>query len=166
MDPFLLIAQKAMLLQNVGYLHCPLNMGYKQWLQQWVFYNTRKFKFTMKRLHSGWPCLLREDLEFLELSSLVRSFGYLPQILFVHIYMIEPLVYACKPLQGWKSLGIGYDLIYKQRGCFSPRINHRCCVNRMDRTQSRAQLFDTSKRVALQMETRHFPLDTFLKAIL
>ena len=166
MDPFLLIAQKAMLLQNVGYLHCPQNMGYKQWLQQWVFYNTRKFKFTMKRLHSGWPCLLREDLEFLELSSLVRSFGYLPQILFVHIYMIEPLVYACKPLQGWKSLGIGYDLIYKQRGCFSPRINHRCCVNRMDRTQSRAQLFDTSKRVALQMETRHFPLDTFLKAIL
>ena len=98
MDPSLLITRKAVLSQNFGFLQCPQNMGYRQWLQQWALYNTRKFKFTMKRLHSRWPCLLREDLEFLELSSLVRSFGYLPQILSVHIYMIEPLVYACKPL--------------------------------------------------------------------
>ena len=41
--------------------------------------------------------MLEEDLELLAMS-LVWSSGYLPQILFVHIYMIEPLVYACMPL--------------------------------------------------------------------
>ena len=37
-----------MLLQSFDFLQCPKIMGYRQWLQQWAFYNTRKFKFTMK----------------------------------------------------------------------------------------------------------------------
>ena len=52
----------------------------------------------MKRLHSVWSCLLGEDLELLAMSSLVQSSGYLPQILSIHIYMTEPLVYTCMPL--------------------------------------------------------------------
>jgi len=51
-----------------------------------------------EELHSESSCLLREDLELLAMSSLVRSFGYLPQILSVHIYITKPLVYACMPL--------------------------------------------------------------------
>ena len=131
-----------MFLQNFGFLQGPQNMGYIQWLQQRAFSNTRKFKFTMKWFHSGWPCLLREDLGFLAMPSLVRSFGYLPQILFVHVYMTEPLVYSCMPLQGLKPLRIRYDLMCKQRGYFSLGVNHRYCVNRIDKTWSRAQLFD------------------------
>ena len=145
MDPSLLITKKAILLQNFGFLQCPQNMGYIKWLQQWALYNTRKFKFTMKRLHFGWPCLLGEDLELLAIFSSEYSSNQLPQILFIHIYMTEPLVYACMPFQGWKPLGTVYDLMCKQRGCFSLGVNHRCCVKRMDRTQSRAQLFDVSK---------------------
>ena len=87
-----------MLLQTFGFLQCPQNMGYRQWLQQWALYNTRKFKFTLKRIYSRWLCLFREDFELLVMSSLVRSSGYLPQILSVHIYMMKPLVYACMPL--------------------------------------------------------------------
>jgi len=45
----------------------------------------------MNKLHFG------EDLELWAMSSLARCFGYLPQILSVHIYMMEPLVYACIP---------------------------------------------------------------------
>ena len=52
----------------------------------------------MERLHFGWSFLLGEDLELLAMSSLVQSFGYLPQILSVHIYMMEPLMYACMPV--------------------------------------------------------------------
>ena len=48
----------------------------------------------MKRLHFEWLCLLGEDLELLAMSSLVRSFSYLPQILSVHIYMTRSLMYA------------------------------------------------------------------------
>ena len=143
----LLITKKAVFLQNFGFLQCPQNMGYIQWPQQQAFYNTRKFKFTTC---GGFvldrPCLLGQDLELLAMFSLVWSSGYLPQILSVHFYMTEPLVYACMPLQGWKLLGIGYDLMCKQRGCFSLGVNHRCCVNRVGRTWSRAQLFDVSKK--------------------
>ena len=32
------------------------------------------------------------------------------------------------------SRGIRYDLMCKQRGCFSLGVNHRCCVNGLDRT--------------------------------
>ena len=80
------------------FLQCPQNMGYRQWLQQWGFFYTRKFKFTMKMLHFGWLCLLGENLEILAMFFLAWSFRYLPQILSVHIYMKEPLVYACMPL--------------------------------------------------------------------
>ena len=31
-----------------GFLQCPKIMVYRKWLQQWAFYNTRKFKFTIK----------------------------------------------------------------------------------------------------------------------
>ena len=107
----------------------------------------------MKRLHSEWLCLLGEDPELLAMSSFMRSSSYLPQIVFVHIYMTKPLVYACIPLWGWKPLGIGYDIMCKQRGCFSLGVNHRCCVNKMDRTWSGAKLFDASKKANLQTET-------------
>ena len=92
MDPSLLITWNIMLLQS------PQIMGYRQWLHQWTFYNTRKFKFTMKRLHSKWSYLLGEDLELLAMSSLAQSSDYLPQIFFVYIYMTKALVYACMPL--------------------------------------------------------------------
>ena len=88
----------------------------------------------------------QKDLELLALSSLARSSGQLPKILSLHIYMMEPLMYACMPQQGWKPLRIWYDLMCKQWGCFSLGFNHRCYVNRMDRTYSRAQLFDASKK--------------------
>jgi len=65
-----------MLLQTFGFLQCPQNMGYRQWLQQCALYNTRKFKFTLKRLYSRWLCLFREDFELLVMSSLLRSSGY------------------------------------------------------------------------------------------
>ena len=92
----------------------------------------------MKRLHSEWSYLIKENLELLAMSSLARSFNYLPQILYVHIYMMKPLVYACMPFQGRKPLGTKYDLMHKQHDCFSPGVNHKCCVNKMDRTWSRA----------------------------
>ena len=93
-------------------------MVYRQWLQQWAVYITRKFKFTMKWLHSGWLCLFQEDLELLAMSSLVWCSGYLPQISSIHIYMTEPLVYACMPLLGWKLLGTRYGIMCEQQGCF------------------------------------------------
>ena len=132
MDPSLLITWKIMLLQS------PQIMGYRQCLHQCAFYNTRKFKFTMKRLHSEWSYLSRENLELLAMSSLAQSFSYLPQILSVHIYMTKPLVYACMPFQGQKPLGTEYDLMHKQHDCFSLGVNHKCCINRMDKTWSRA----------------------------
>ena len=55
---------------KLGFLQCPQNMGYRKWLQQWAFFYTRKFKFTMKMLHSGWLCLLGENLEILAMFSL------------------------------------------------------------------------------------------------
>jgi len=94
-----------MLLQNIGFLLCPQNMGYKQWLQQWAFHNTRKFKFTMKRLRSRWPCLLGKDLGLLAMSSLVRSSSYLSQILSIHIYMTEPFSVCMHDLVGLETLG-------------------------------------------------------------
>ena len=59
---------------------------------------------------------------------------------------MEPLVYACMPLLGWKLLGTRYGIMCEQQGCFSLGVNHMCYVNRMDETWSKAQLFNTSKK--------------------
>ena len=138
MDPSLLVTWKSNAFTKYDILQYSKIKGCRQWLQQWAFYNTRKFKFGMKRIHFGWSCLLEENLELLAMSSLVRSSSYLPQILSVHIYMTKPLVYACMPFQGQKPLGTEYDLMHKQHDCFSLGVNHKCCINRMDKTWSRA----------------------------
>ena len=51
-----------------------------------------------EKIHSSKLCLLGEDLGLLAMSSLVWSFGYLPQILSVHIYKTRLLVNVCMPL--------------------------------------------------------------------
>ena len=63
-------------LQTFGFLQCPQNMGYRQWLQQWALYNTWKFNLTMKRFILD-CLLLAEDLELWAMSSLTRSSNYL-----------------------------------------------------------------------------------------
>ena len=58
----------------------------------------------MKRLHSRWPCLLEEDFGLLAMSSLVRSSGYLPQILSVRFYMTKPFSVCMHDLVGLETL--------------------------------------------------------------
>ena len=64
------------------------SMGLLQYKEIWIY---------SEKLHSRKLDHLGEDLELLAVSSLVQSSDYLPQILFVHIYMTEPLVYAFMP---------------------------------------------------------------------
>ena len=45
-------------------------------------------------------------------------------IICTHLH--DRAISACMPFQGWKSLGIRYDIMCNQRGCFSLRVNHRC----------------------------------------
>ena len=146
MDPSLFITKKAMLLQNFGFLQHPPKLGYIQRLQHWAFYNTKKFKFTN---YEGFildrPRLHGEELELLAMSSLIRSPNYLPQILSVHIYMTTPLVYAC-PCRVGNRQGFGYNLNCKQWSCISLGVDYECYVSRMDRNQSRAQIFNASKK--------------------
>ena len=70
----------------------PPKLGFIQWPQNWAFYNTKKFKF---KKYIGFIVDGLAFLDFLAMSSLMRSSSYLPPILFVHIYMMEPLVHAC-----------------------------------------------------------------------
>ena len=83
---------------------------------------------------------------------------------FICTYLHERAISVCMhALVGLETLS---DWVWSNvyaTDCFSLGVNHRFCVNRMDRTWSRAQLFDASKRANLQMEIGHFPLDSFWK---
>ena len=57
-----------MLFKKFGFLQCPKIMGCRKWLQQWAFYSTRKFEFTVKsfilesltilgKILNSWQCL-------------------------------------------------------------------------------------------------------------
>ena len=119
-------------------------MGYRQWLQQWAFYNTRKFRFTMKRLHSGWLCSKKilnswQRLPWHRVPATCHKF-----YLYTFTWQSHWCMHAC-PL-GSETLR---DWVWSNMwatGLFFLGVNHRCCANRIDRTWSRAWLFDVSKK--------------------